>query len=324
MSHMLEKAADGTYRMAYAGETPWHDLGNRVGDNLTPREMLKAAQCDFKTILVPATYNYKGKKLPTGTSALIREEDGRFFCAVPDGWKPVQPVTGADFFVDYCDEAKAAMHTAGSIDDGRKIWLLAKLKKDKFSMFNGKDVTEPYLLFTLPNIYGMSTSVSLTAIRVVCNNTLTLSLGQTKGDKIVRVSHRREFIKEDVQETLGVVTKKMEQYHEALTFLSTKKASPEKISEYLRQIFPIITAKVDPDSKEMSKNAKIALAAVEQQPGATLGEGTWFAPYQAVTFTADHLMGRNASTRLNSAFYGDARAKKHKALNTALEFANAA
>ena len=33
--------------MAYAGEVPWHGLGVKVDDTLTPQEMMKAAGLDW-------------------------------------------------------------------------------------------------------------------------------------------------------------------------------------------------------------------------------------------------------------------------------------
>jgi phage/plasmid-like protein (TIGR03299 family) len=286
--------------------------------------MLKAAGLDWTTEVIPTYYTYNKKRQPTGDAALIRSSDGLLLDTVTEDWKPVQNADAADFFQSYIDEASATMHTAGSINDGQKVWFLAKLKQDQFSLFKGKDVVEPFLLFTNPNIYGVSTSVSLTPVRVVCNNTLTLSLsGHKNSDKIIRVSHRREFIAEDVKKTLGLVTKKMTQYKEAMSFLASKKISPEQLTEYLKVVFPVITTKTD-SKKDMSKTAQVALAAVEQQPGAEFGRGTYYPAYQAVTFTLDHLSGRTDDARLNSAWYGDARTRKTKALETALEMANAA
>lgn len=40
MAHLVET-------MAYAGEVPWHGLGVKVDDNLSPHEMMKAAGLDW-------------------------------------------------------------------------------------------------------------------------------------------------------------------------------------------------------------------------------------------------------------------------------------
>ena len=44
--HELEMI-DGKAQMAYTGEVPWHNLGTRVDDTISPREIQAAAGLDF-------------------------------------------------------------------------------------------------------------------------------------------------------------------------------------------------------------------------------------------------------------------------------------
>ena len=43
------------------------------------------------------------------------------------------------------------MHTAGSLEDGRRVWALAKVN-DTFEVFKG-DAIEQFLLFSNPHKY---------------------------------------------------------------------------------------------------------------------------------------------------------------------------
>jgi hypothetical protein len=169
---------------------------------------------------------------------------------------------------------------------------LAKVK-DSFELFKG-DQVDSYLLFTNPHKYGWSIDVRFTPVRVVCNNTLTLSLN-SQSSKIVKVSHRREFDGDVVKETLGVAKEKLAKYKEMAA-----------------------------SKKDLSKNAGIALEIMDQQPGAEYGEGSWWQAFNAVTFMTDHMIGRNADNRMTSAWYGSNKNLKTKALETAVEFAEAA
>ena len=74
----------------------------------------------------------------------------------------------------------------------------------------------------------------------------------------------------------------------------------------------------------MSRNAKMAHAILTTQPGAEFAEGSWWQPFNAATFSVDHLIGRSDDTRLSSAWYGPGRGTKLKALELAVEMANAA
>ena len=75
--------------------------------------------------------------------------------------------------------------------------------------------------------------------------------------------------------------------------------------------------------KEVSKSAALALDILHTQPGAQYAEGTWWQPFNAVTYLTDHLAGRSADSRLTSAWYGYNKGLKTKALEVAIEMAEA-
>ena len=315
MAHMIEML-DGKASMAWAGETPWHGIGTKVPNDLTPDQMLKAAGLDWRVTPVPAFAEIGGKQVSVGHSALVRDIDNKILDVITDDWIPNQNETAFEFFNDFVAAGEMEMHTAGSLKGGQLVWALAKVK-DAFELFNG-DTVESYLLFTNPHKYGWSIDVRFTPIRVVCNNTLTLSLN-TQSSKIVKVSHRREFDGDVVKETLGVAKEKLAKYKEMAAYLGSKRYNDENIVDYFKRVFPVSGAK-----KEMSKNAEIALEIMDQQPGAEFAEGTWWQAFNAVTFMTDHVIGRSADNRLQSAWYGANKNLKTKALETAVEMADAA
>ena len=315
MAHMIE-FRDGKDCMAYAGETPWHGLGKQVPADISPNDMLKAAGLDWKVNAIPAFAEINGKQVDIGHSALVRDVDNKILDVITNDWVPNQNEKAFEFFNDFVAAGEMEMHTAGSLKDGQLVWALAKVK-DAFELFNG-DTVESYLLFTNPHKYGWSIDVRFTPIRVVCNNTLTLSLN-TQSSKIVKVSHRREFDGDLVKETLGVAKEKLAKYKEMAAYLGSKRFNDESVVDYFTRVFPVSGSK-----KEISKNASIALEIMDQQPGAEFAEGSWWQAFNAVTFMTDHMIGRNADNRLTSAWYGANKNLKTKALETAVEFADAA
>ena len=318
MSHKLEMV-NGKAQMSYAGETPWHGLGTRVPADLTPEQMLEAAGLDWKVEKVPAYAMVGGKNVSVGRSALVRTNDNSILDIVSDDWNPVQNAEAFEFFNDFISEGDMEMHTAGSLRDGQIVWALAKIK-DGFSLFNGDEV-ESYLHFTNFHKYGFSTDVRFTPIRVVCNNTLTLSLN-TKVERMVKISHRREFDGDNVKLMLGVAAEKLAKYKEMAQFLGSKRYTNENVVDYFKRVFPVATSKTD-STKELSKSAKIALSIVDTQPGAEFAKGSFWQLFNSVTYLTDHLAGRNQETRLQSAWYGYNRNLKTHALETALEMAEA-
>jgi phage/plasmid-like protein (TIGR03299 family) len=319
MAHEIEVIA-GKAQMAYSGDVPWHSLGTRVPDDLTPEQMLDAAGLNWNVNLIPAYAKVAGKNVSVGRSALVRSTDNKILDVVSDDWKPMQNSDAFDFFTDFIAAGDMSMHTAGSLKGGQIVWALAKVN-DGFELFGGDNV-ESYLLFTNPHTYGKSIDVRFTPIRVVCNNTLTLSLN-TQSDNMVKVSHRREFIADQVKETLGIAKEKLETYKEMAAFLGSKRYTNENIVEYYKRVFPLLTSNEN-KSNELSRNAKLALEVVNSQPGANYAEGTWWSAANGVTYMTNHLIGRSADTRLTSTWYGANKSLNHKAFELAVEMANAA
>jgi len=322
MAHMLE-IVEGKAQMAYTGDLPWHGLGTKVSNDLTPEQMLKAAGLNWTVDPVDLFAEVGGKRLATGHRALVRSTDQRVIDVITDDWNPVQNSDAFEFFNDFVAHGDMSMETAGSLKDGKIVWALAKVK-ESFDLFGGKDRVDAYLHFTNPHQYGQSIDVRFTPIRVVCNNTLTLSLN-TKSKNMVKVSHRREFDPDQVKEALGVAKQKLAKYKEMAEFLSQKRYNNENVVDYFKRIFPVLTTKVD-SKKLLSNSAERGLDIVkfDSQPGAEYGKGTFWELFNTVTYMTDHEIGRSVDARLTSAWYGANKNLKTKALELAVEMADAA
>lgn len=322
MAHMIEEI-DGVAQMAYAGDVPWHGLGTKVPADLTPEQMLEAAGLNWTVQKYPTfailDENNPDSVIETGQSALVRSKDNKMLDVVSDDWNPVQNAEAFEFFNEFVMAGDMEMNTAGSLKDGQIVWGLAKVK-ESFELFKG-DQIDSYLLFSNFHKYGFSTDVRFTPIRVVCNNTLTLSLN-SRVERMVKISHRKQFVASDVKDMLGIATDKLQKYKEMAQFLGSKKAKTESIVEYFERVFPLNSK--NPEDGKRSKNADIALSIIDTQPGAEYAQGSWWQPFNAVTFMTDHVIGRSADSRIQSAWYGYNKGLKTKALELAVEMAEAA
>ncbi|QMP83964.1 MAG: hypothetical protein [Caudoviricetes sp.] len=319
MAHELEMVGDKAL-MAYTGDVPWHGLGTKVPADLTPEQMLDAAGLNWEVEKIPAFADINGIQTPIGQSALVRKTDHKMLDVVSDDWNPVQNQIAFEFFDEYVRAGDMEMNTAGSLKDGQIVWGLAKIK-ESFELFGG-DQIDAYLLFSNFHKYGFSTDVRFTPIRVVCNNTLTLSLN-SKVERMVKISHRKQFNPGNVKEMLGIATDKLTKYKEMAAFLGSKKAKGEDIVEYFCRVFPVSGANEN-KTKEISKNAQIAIDILHTQPGAEYAQGTWWQTFNSVTYLTDHLAGRSVDSRLTSSWYGSNKSLKTKALELAVEMAEAA
>ena len=319
MAHELE-IVNGQAQMAYVGELPWHGLGTKVPADLTPEQFMTTAGLNWevtKEDMVTAS----GVAIP-GKQALVRSIDNKVLDVVGKGWNPVQNAEAFEFFDEYVRAGDMEMHTAGSLKGGEIVWALAKTK-ESFELFKG-DVTDNYFLFTNPHKFGKSIDIRMTPIRVVCNNTLTLSLSK-QSEQMVTVNHRTAFDPDAVKEQMGIAREKMEQYKSMAEFLGSKRYTADNVIQYFNTVFGApAKEKVDNVIPFTSRNAKLAMENIQTQPGANFAEGSWWQAFNAVTYMTDHLQGRENDSRLQSAWYGRNRKVKLNALDKALEYAEAA
>lgn len=327
MAHQVETMAyahkTGSNQEAF--QTPWHGLGTPVSNDLTPRQMMKKAGLDwtvdrYPTFMKVPNEDGELEEIDTLQDVLVRSTDKKILTHVSKGWKPVQNETAFDFFAEFVAAGHMEMNTAGSLKGGKMVWALAKIN-ESFEAVKG-DQVDSYLLFSNPHEYGTCINVHFTAIRVVCNNTLTLALNQNV-DQMVRVNHTREFDPEMVKRTLGISHTNTENYKEMANFISRKKFSVDNLIEYYSTIFPLTGKGAEEGEAKLSRAAQTCLDNLDTQPGAKYAKGSWWQAFNSVTYCIDHVLGNSQETRLASAWYGPNRTKKITALEKAVEYAQA-
>ena len=323
MAHEIE-IVDGVANMAYVGEVPWHGLGKRVPGDVSPEQMLKAANLDWTVEKRPMFFSdNNGSPVMTKAQALVRSTDSKVLTVVTEKWNPVQNQEAFEFFNDFVHAGDMEMHTAGSLKGGTIVWGMAQIK-ESFELFGG-DKVEGYLLFTNPHQFGRAIDIRFTPVRVVCNNTLTMAISDDTKNRVT-VNHRAVFNGDLVKETLGIAKERLAMYREQAQFLGNKKYSKETIVEYFNRVFPstskdqVTSLRTEP----ISRQAEDAMAYLHTQPGANFAEGSWWQAFNTVTYMTDHKIGRSADTRITSAWYGQNRIKKEKALDLAIEYAEIA
>ena len=309
--------------MVYVGETPWHGLGTQIPADLSPQQVLEKAGLNWTVEKVPAFANINGVSTNIKRSALVRSSDNSILDIVTNDWNPLQNHDAFNFFDEYCRAGDMEMHTAGSLKNGQVVWALAKVK-ESFELFKG-DRVDSYMLLSNPHKFGQSIDIRFTPIRVVCNNTLTLSLSQSV-ERSVKKSHRTEFNASSVKEQLGIATDKLAKYKEMASFLGAKQYTEEKLKEYFNTVFPVLAYNKEKGAqrKELSKSATRALEVMDTQPGAEFARGSWWQAFNAVTYLTDHEIGKSVDTRMQSAWFGANKNLKVKALETAVEYAEMA
>ena len=285
------------------------------------------AELDWEVEKIPLTYECNGETHHSSRYyALVRESDGKLLDTVSKNWKPVQNDQAFEFFERLMRKGDMTMEVAGSLMGGRRVFALAKVK-DSFRLACApEDVTESYLLFTNPHQYGYGVDIRFTPVRVVCMNTLTLALERQNSECRVSFSHARGYNLNIALRVLGLASDKLRVYQEQADFLARRRYGKEDLEKYFEEVFKPLTPpreRKDEKPTPAPRNYERALEVVEDQPGCEYAPGTWWNAFNAVTYLTDHQIGRDG-TRLGTAFYGHGKTRKLKALNLALEYAEAA
>lgn len=316
--------------MAFAGEVPWHGLGKRVGNNLTPEEILKEAGLDWevqKNPLYIKTFDDDLREIPA-KYALCRSTDNSFLSIVGKNYNPVQNSDAFSFFKKFVDAGGMEMHTAGSLKGGQYVWALAKLK-DKFSLKRDKsDVNESYILLMSPHVVGKAFVALHTAVRVVCWNTLSAALDSQYKGKTFRLIHTARFddnAKAQAEIALGLATQQFKDYQEKAEMLSGKNVNSKQLVKYFSKLFNLEEAddKTANENRSDEKTLILLQSAFEKSPGAQLksASGTWWGAVNAVTWHIDHqYTGKQDNALLNS-WTGQRGQIKRDALSLAVKMA---
>lgn len=314
MSHELEMV-NNEAAMAYVGSAPWHKLGTEVADDLSVPEFMEAAKINWEVEKQPMTYSVDNEvREVNGKKALVRSTDGQFLSVVGDSWHPCQNTEAFSVFEPYVEKGLISMETAGSLKDGKVVWGLAKVN-NSFDIFKG-DVIDSYLLIMNPHRAGKTILMQSTPVRVVCNNTLTLSL--SSATKIFsKQSHRQAFDPELFTDVLDEARLQMDDYKEAAEFLGSKNYRPNDAEAFMSKLFP-----TREDAKRENRAYNRAMEVIDTQPGADFAPGTYWNLFNAATYIADHELGRSEENRFLSTHTGNGRALKQKAMNLALEMSS--
>lgn len=232
--------------MFYVREAPWHGLGNRVEQALNSEEALKKAELDWTVIQRPIQTDAQMEIL--GYKANIRATDQRILGVVTDRYKLVQNHEAFAFTDELLGEG-VKYETAGSLQSGKKVWLLAKLP-DNYSI-SGDSVT-PYLVFSNSHDGSGAIKVAMTPIRVVCQNTLNLALNNAQ--RIWSTTHKGDMKSklDEAKKTLLLAEFYMGRLGEEAERLNKIMLPDHKIMEYIDMLVPL----PDNPSKLQEKNVR--------------------------------------------------------------------
>ena len=272
--------------MVYANITgrdiPWHGQGVSISHYMTSLEALEHSGLNWDVLSKPIQV-CGGKKIE-GYSANVRSSDGAVLGVVGSRYKIVQNRDAFGFVDGIIGEGCAAYDTAGSLNNGKTVWMLVKL--DQTDLVG--DACDNYLCFANTHDGSGSVKVCITPVRVVCNNTLNAAL--TGAQRIIRMRHTTNVDKriEEAREVLGLTARYQVELSEFAEAMAKKKLEDMQLRAILNSIFDPKGEKPSDLQKRNAEESKLAFYVCYAAPDIAKFQGTAWGAINAMSDLVGH------------------------------------
>lgn len=304
MAHMIESMFSGS------NTTPWHGLGKIVEGQLNAADAIKMAGLDWTVSRQDVVI---GGNVVDGYKGIVRDSDSKVLSIMGDGYVPFQNSQAFDFADSIVGEGAAQYETAGSLNGGKRIWLLAKLPTD-IRVEGTDDITKLFLLFANSHDGSLSQTVMLTGTRVVCQNTLSAALADKTTQFKVRHTKNAAVKLQEAHKVLGLVSERIATMNANVNRLAKTPFSEKQMAALAETLFPANSATGEVSTRSLNSRDML-MQAWQSAPGAA--PGSMWGAENAISYFTDHMRGTRVSeggsqeeSKLNAIWFGSAAAMK--------------
>ncbi|WP_322026392.1 DUF932 domain-containing protein [Burkholderia sp. BCC1977] len=314
--------------MAWTGQEPWHGLGNQLAPKQPLEVWRRAAGMDWSIEEAEVRFVAAGNKSLGSIHAfpeqkvLYRSDTKMPLSVVSARYQVVQPSEILEFYRDLTEVGGFQLETAGVLKEGRKLWALARTGQS--ATLKGEDQLNGYLLLATACDGTLATTAQFTSVRVVCNNTLQIALGDNAG-AAVKVPHRSQFDAAAVKRQLHISISSWDAFLARTKALADRKVSDSAAETFLRRVLTYSTANVT-DRDALAVNERAIKAVSQLYAGRGKGadfasaSGTAWGLLNAVTEYVDHhRRARSDDHRRDAAWFGAGATLKQKAWDEAMK-----
>lgn len=318
MAHQITVRENGKAEMAYVGEQTWHGLGSALEKGASIDTWKIEAGMDWNIERTPLLYQVGDSTYETEKHVLYRNDTNAHLGLVSEKYQIVQPGEVLEFFQDLVGASGFELETAGTLFNGARFWAQASIGES--AKIKGMDQLDGYLLLSTSCDGTLPTNVRFITRRVVCNNTLTMALGE-KAKREISIKHRQVFDHSKAKADLGIAVDSFQTFMVAANKMAEEKVDYLKAQTFLAKLL----AKPGQLDVDVIENNRTHKKIMELFAGAGKGSeldtanGTMWGLLNGVTEYVDHhTHGKTASYQLNNAWFGRGEELKAKALNLAI------
>ena len=325
MSANIAKTVDGRDAVMMVGTPAWHGLGQVLSEPQTSHEAMKQAGLDW-TVEKRGLVAEKDQAPVNGFLGLQRSDTKEIISVVGDRYRPIQNSDAFSFMDSIVGGKHAMYHTAGALGMGERVWMLAKLPGTLTVKGVDGDQVEKFLILVNSHDGTSSLRCFFSGVRIVCQNTLNMALGDAKDGIAIRHTKNAMTRVDEAKKVLGIAHKFYDDFQSVIDRLASKKIGKVDSDSYLKLLLPDNRDDKKSTRRENIRAEMLRLSvegAGNDMPG--IG-GTMWALYNGVTEYVDHARATRgtddsvrAKNRLNSVWFGSGARLKQKALDLALQ-----
>lgn len=310
-------------RMAFVGALPWHGEGNPIdeADIFDIQKGIVSAGMDWEVGL-KALQTVDGEAVKH--RACYRMSDNKILGVVGPKWTPVQNKDMFKWFQPWLDAKECALHTAGSLCGGSKVWVLCQVVNDPLMTIAKNDDVAKFVLLANSHDGSLAVRAGFTPIRVVCTNTLAGAISSASS-KLIRIRHSSK-VKENmdlVKDIMNLANQEFEATAEQYRFLASRQVHTGDLRKYVKILLDVENVK-DDELPTRTKNImdemfKMIVEGRGQDNPAI--KGTYWQAYNGVSEYLNYVKGRNTSNRMDALWFGANATANQKALDIAIKMA---
>jgi len=287
MAHNIEQFADGSSAFFSNREVAWHKLGTVTDGAQTAQDALKIAQLDSvvkvsenyisttvdgQTITLPDRFLTYRNHPKTGLSALG---------VVGNRYTPIQNLEAFEFLNHIADESGAVFETAGSLNNGARVFMSMKMP-ESMKLAGGQDTVDSYIMATNSHDGTTAFTVAVTPVRVVCTNTVRLALEQAQATIKLRHTVGATAKVQQARETLGLVWKYQDAFQQEVEKLVSQPFSNSDFKQFVDKLVPTPNEDASQRVKNYADDTRSALIGLWMAPTQQNVANTKWAAYNAV------------------------------------------
>ena len=307
--------------MAFSGQTPWHGLGTALDENDLYDWPKTCEKSGLAWDVELAPLQTADTQATVENKAVRRSTDGKILGVVGARYHPLQNKEAFGWFQPFLDAKEAQLHCAGSLRQGSRVWVLAKLNRDPLVIAAGDEV-EKFILLSHSHDGTLAVRVGFTPVRCVCANTLALA-HRADASKLIRIKHTKDVHENlsNIREIMNVANAAFEATAEQYRLLARKSINQTDLRNYVKRVLKI------EDDKEPSTRTRNVMAEIIRLAESGRGNdlpsirGTYWSAYNGFNEYLGYNRRNTPDNRLNSLWFGDSATMNRHALQTALDLA---